>query len=121
MILPSGKYVSRPGKRFSEVEIIKSSVKHFFTDIPLQDFKICCEQWPKRWEYYKELKRDYFLKNSRLRISVALKINLKKLVSKLGCPTLYSVARGSTVGSATVLETGRTRVRFSMRSLGFFN
>jgi hypothetical protein len=33
------------GKRFSDVEAIKSSEKKFL-DIPVQDFKNCFEQWP---------------------------------------------------------------------------
>jgi histone-lysine N-methyltransferase SETMAR len=50
------------GKRFSDVENIKSSVKRILTDIPVQDFKNCFEQWPKRWEHCKELERYYFEK-----------------------------------------------------------
>jgi hypothetical protein len=29
------------------------------TDIPVQDFKNCSEQWLKRWEHCKEIKGDY--------------------------------------------------------------
>jgi hypothetical protein len=29
------------------------------TDIPVQHFKNCIEQGPKRWEHYKELEGDY--------------------------------------------------------------
>jgi histone-lysine N-methyltransferase SETMAR len=46
-------------KRFSDVDI-KSSVKKKL--IPVQDFKNCSQQWPKRWEYYKELEGHYFEK-----------------------------------------------------------
>jgi transposase len=49
------------GKRFLSTEDIKSSVKKkMLTDIPVQGFKNCFEQWPKRWEQYKELEGDYF-------------------------------------------------------------
>jgi histone-lysine N-methyltransferase SETMAR len=41
------------GKRFSDVEDIKSSVKKILTDIPVQDFKNCFELLPKRWEHRK--------------------------------------------------------------------
>jgi hypothetical protein len=41
------------GKRFSDVDDIKSSAK-----------KKCFEQWPKRWEHCKELQRNYFEKFS---------------------------------------------------------
>jgi hypothetical protein len=47
------------GKRFSDVEDIKLSVKRILTDIPVQDFKNCFELRPKRWERRKELERDY--------------------------------------------------------------
>jgi hypothetical protein len=40
------------GKRFSNVEDIKSSVKKK-NGIPVWDFKNCFQQWPKRWEYCK--------------------------------------------------------------------
>jgi hypothetical protein len=50
------------GKRFSDVEDINSSVKKILTDIPVQDFKNCFEQWPKRQEHCKELEGDYFEK-----------------------------------------------------------
>jgi hypothetical protein len=43
------------GKRFSDVEGIKSYAKKILTDIPFQDFKNCFEQWPKPWEHCKEL------------------------------------------------------------------
>jgi hypothetical protein len=56
------------GKRFSDVEVIKLSIK-MLTGIP--DFKNCFEQWPKLWERYKELEGDY-VKNSCLLISEAL-------------------------------------------------
>jgi hypothetical protein len=48
------------GKRFLDVEDIKSSVKKFLTDIPVQDSKNCFEQWPKHWEHRKESEGDYF-------------------------------------------------------------
>jgi hypothetical protein len=32
------------------------------TDIPIQDFENCFEQWPKSWERSKELVGDYFEK-----------------------------------------------------------
>jgi hypothetical protein len=35
-------------KRFSDVKDMKSSVKQMLTDIPVQDFKNCFEQRPKR-------------------------------------------------------------------------
>jgi hypothetical protein len=47
-------------KSFLDVEDIKSSVKKFLTDIPVQDFKNCFEQWLKRWEHCTELEGDYF-------------------------------------------------------------
>jgi histone-lysine N-methyltransferase SETMAR len=51
------------GKRFSDVEDIKSSVKNILTDIPVQDLKKkTFEQSPKRWEHCKELKGDCFEK-----------------------------------------------------------
>jgi hypothetical protein len=40
------------------------------TDIPVQDFKNCFEQWPKPWEKCKQLEGDYFEKNSWLLISL---------------------------------------------------
>jgi hypothetical protein len=48
-------------ERFSDFEALKSSVKKL-TYIPVQNFKNCFEQWPKRWEYYKESDGDYFEK-----------------------------------------------------------
>jgi hypothetical protein len=39
---------------------INSSVKKILTDIPVQDFKNCFEQWPKCWERCKELEGEYF-------------------------------------------------------------
>jgi hypothetical protein len=42
------------GKCFLDVEDIKSSVKKMWTDIPVQDFKNCFEQWPKCWEHCKD-------------------------------------------------------------------
>jgi hypothetical protein len=50
------------GKGFSDIEDIKSSVKKILTDIPVQDFKNCFEQWPKHVEHCKELEGDYFEK-----------------------------------------------------------
>jgi hypothetical protein len=50
------------------------------TDIPVQDFKNYFEQWPKRWEHYKELQGDYFEKLYVANIYAAFKRNLKKLV-----------------------------------------
>jgi hypothetical protein len=32
------------------------------TDISVQDFKNCFEQWPKRWEHCKEFAGEYFEK-----------------------------------------------------------
>jgi histone-lysine N-methyltransferase SETMAR len=52
------------GKRFLDVEDIKSRVKKILRDIPVQDFKNCFEQWPKHWEHYEELEGDYFEKFS---------------------------------------------------------
>jgi hypothetical protein len=49
-------------KRFSDFENIKSPVGKKLTDIPVQDFKNCFEQWQKRWEHCKELEGDYFEK-----------------------------------------------------------
>jgi hypothetical protein len=37
-------------------------MKNILTDIPIQDFKNCFEQWLKRWERCKELEGDYFEK-----------------------------------------------------------
>jgi hypothetical protein len=62
------------GKPFLDIDDIKSSVKKILEGIPVQDFKICFEQWPKHWENCKELEGDY-LKNSRLLTSAALKIH----------------------------------------------
>jgi hypothetical protein len=50
------------GKYFWDIEDIKSSVKRILTDIPVQVFKSCLEQWPKHWEHYKELGGDSFKK-----------------------------------------------------------
>jgi hypothetical protein len=36
------------GKRFSDVEDIKSFAKKKLTDNSVKDFKNCFEQWPKR-------------------------------------------------------------------------
>jgi hypothetical protein len=36
--------------------------RKILTDIPVQDFKNCFEQWPKQWEYCKGLEGDYFKK-----------------------------------------------------------
>jgi hypothetical protein len=46
------------GKRFSDVEDIKSSVKKMLTDIPIQDFKISSEYWLKQCEHCTELEGD---------------------------------------------------------------
>jgi hypothetical protein len=35
-------------------------VKTILAEIPVQDFKNCFEQWPKRWEHKKQLGGDYF-------------------------------------------------------------
>jgi hypothetical protein len=43
-----------------DVEDIKSSVKNTLTDISVQDFRKCFEQWLKCWEHCKELGGDYF-------------------------------------------------------------
>jgi hypothetical protein len=48
-------------------------VKKILTDIPLQDFKNCFEQWLKCLEHSEEFEEDYF---EKLLISAALKINL---------------------------------------------
>jgi hypothetical protein len=50
------------GKRFSDVDDIKAPVKKMSTDIPVQDFKNCSEQWPMCWEHRIELEGDYFEK-----------------------------------------------------------
>jgi hypothetical protein len=50
------------GKRFADVEDVKSSVKNILTDIPVQDFKNCFEQWQKRLEHCKESDGEYFEK-----------------------------------------------------------
>jgi hypothetical protein len=50
------------GKCFSDVMDIKSSVKKILTDLQLQDFKNCFEQWPKHWKHCKELVGYYFKK-----------------------------------------------------------
>jgi hypothetical protein len=50
------------GKRFSEVEDIKSSVKQILADIPVQDFENCFEGRLKHWEHCKKLERDYIEK-----------------------------------------------------------
>jgi hypothetical protein len=47
---------------FLDADDIKSSVKKILTDIPVQDFKNCFEQWPKHWEHDKQLEGDYFEK-----------------------------------------------------------
>jgi hypothetical protein len=47
------------GKRFSNVEDIKSSAKKMLTEIPVEDFKNCSEQWLKGWKHCKELQGDY--------------------------------------------------------------
>jgi hypothetical protein len=52
----------RKGKRFSDIEDIKSSVKKMLADIPVQNFENCFEQWLKHWEHRKELEGDYFEK-----------------------------------------------------------
>jgi hypothetical protein len=49
------------GKRFSDVEDIKSLTRKMCADIPVQDFKNCFEQWPKRWQHCEELEGDYFV------------------------------------------------------------
>jgi hypothetical protein len=49
------------GKCFLDVEDIKASVKEILTDIPVQDFKNCFEQWLKHREHCKELEGNYFL------------------------------------------------------------
>jgi hypothetical protein len=41
------------GKRFLNAEDNIYSVKKILTDIPVQDFKNCFEQWPKRYEHCK--------------------------------------------------------------------
>jgi hypothetical protein len=64
------------GKHFLDIEDIKSPVKKNLTDIPVQDFKNCFDQWSKCWEHYEDW-REITLKNCRLLISAALKI-LKK-------------------------------------------
>jgi hypothetical protein len=63
------------GKRFSDVSDIKSSAQEVLTDIPVQEFKNCFQQWPKHWEHCTEL-WGYYSENSRLLISAALKINV---------------------------------------------
>jgi hypothetical protein len=50
------------GKHFSDAGDIKSPVKKNLTDIPVQNFKTCFEQWPKRWEHCEKLEGDYFEK-----------------------------------------------------------
>jgi histone-lysine N-methyltransferase SETMAR len=56
-LIPKLKSVLK-GTRFSDIEDIKSSVKKKLTDIPVQDFKNCFEQFAKRWEHCKELEGD---------------------------------------------------------------
>jgi hypothetical protein len=46
------------GKCFLDIEDIKSSVKKILTDIPVQDFRICFERWPKCWQHCKVLEGD---------------------------------------------------------------
>jgi hypothetical protein len=41
------------GKHFLGIEGIKSSVERILTDIPVQDFEHCFEQWPKHWGPFK--------------------------------------------------------------------
>jgi transposase len=52
------------GKRFSDAEDIKLSVKKILADIPVQNFKNHFEQWLKHWEYCKELDSTCPLKRS---------------------------------------------------------
>jgi histone-lysine N-methyltransferase SETMAR len=49
------------GKRYLDVGDIKP-MKKILTDIPVQDFRNCFEQWPKLWEHCKKLEGDYFEK-----------------------------------------------------------
>jgi hypothetical protein len=60
-LFPKFKSVLK-GKCFLDTEDIKTSEKKILTDIPVQDFKICFEQWLKHWEHYKELEGDLFEK-----------------------------------------------------------
>jgi hypothetical protein len=50
------------GKCFLDVEDINSSVKIILTDIPIQNFKNCFEQWLKCVEHCKEMEGAYFEK-----------------------------------------------------------
>jgi hypothetical protein len=47
---------------FLNVEDIKLSVKIILTDIPVQNFKNCFEQWLKHLEHHKEMEGDDFEK-----------------------------------------------------------
>jgi histone-lysine N-methyltransferase SETMAR len=71
-LLPKLKSVLK-GKRFSDVEDIKSSVKKILTDIPVQDFKILLNNGRSAGNIVKNWS-EITLKNSRLLISAALKI-----------------------------------------------
>jgi histone-lysine N-methyltransferase SETMAR len=50
------------GKRFSDVEDIKSSVIKILAGTPVYDFKKSFEQWPKPWGNCKALEGEHFEK-----------------------------------------------------------
>jgi hypothetical protein len=49
------------GKHYLDVEDI-NPINIFLTDIPVQVFINCFEQWPKFWVHCKELEGDCFIK-----------------------------------------------------------
>jgi hypothetical protein len=62
-----------------------------------------------------------FQRTTRLHIQ-KIKLFSKRIDSKLTfCTFYYMRPRGSVVGWSTMLQAGRSRVRFPMRSLVFFN
>jgi hypothetical protein len=61
-LCPKLKSVLKVKRFFFDYEGNKSYVKKKLTYIPVQNFKNCFEQCPKRWERFKELDGDYFEK-----------------------------------------------------------
>jgi hypothetical protein len=70
-MLQVSQYLTRKGNSAMDQECAERKVylrsqryyiicENMLTDIPVQDFKNCFEQWPMCWEYCKELERDYF-------------------------------------------------------------